>query len=118
MDLEIFPAKIVNNRWEITAQGVSYLSSSPLPGEKGNSVLYGHNWTNILGNLIKIKPGEEIVIVSNRNNKRTFVVEHISVVDPENTQILANTSDRRITLYTCSGFLDSKRFVVTALLKS
>lgn len=118
IDLEIFPAKIINNTWEAASQGVSHLSSSPSPGEKGNSILYGHNWTNLLGNLTKIKPGAEIDITLNNKEKKTFIVEYVSVVDPNDTQILSETNDVRITLYTCTGFLDSKRFVVTALQRS
>ena len=118
MDLEIIPSKITNNVWEATSQGVSYLSSSPIPGEKGNSILYGHNWTSLLGNLTRIKPGEEISINIKDKEKKTFIVEYVSIVGPNDTQILANTNDARITLYTCTGFLDSKRFVVTALLGS
>lgn len=116
IDLEIIPSKITNNTWQATS-GVSHLSSSPIPGEKGNSILYGHNWTNLLGNLTKIKPGDEINITFNNKGKKTFIVEYVSVVGPNDTQILANTNDNRITLYTCAGFLDSKRFVVTAILK-
>lgn len=117
MDLEIIPSKITNNIWEATSQGVSYLASSPIPGEKGNSILYGHNWTSLLGNLTKIKPGAEINITLKDKEKKTFIVEYVSVVGPNDTQILTNTDDARITLYTCTGFLDSKRFVVTALLR-
>lgn len=116
MDLEIIPSKITNNKWEATDQGVSYLSSSPVPGEKGNSIFYGHNWTSLLGNLTKIKPGAEINITFNKKES-AFIVEYVSVVGPNDTQILANTTDSRITLYTCTGFLDSKRFVATAFLK-
>ncbi len=118
MDLEIIPSKITNNTWEATSQGVSHLSSSPIPGEKGNSILYGHNWTNLLGNLTKIKPGAEINIILKNREKKIFIVEYVSIVGPNDTQILADTDDTRITLYTCTGFLDAKRFVVTALLKS
>ena len=117
IDLEIIPSKITNNTWEAASQGVSYLSSSPIPGEKGNSILYGHNWTNLLGNLTKIRPGHEINIILSNREKKTFIVEYISIVGPNDTQILANTDDTRITLYTCTGFLDTKRFVVTALLQ-
>ena len=67
MDLEIFPARIIRSSWETTTQGISHLSSSPIPGEKGNSILYGHNWTNLLGNLTKIRPGDTINIVYNNS---------------------------------------------------
>ena len=48
--------------------------------------------------------------------ERNFLVEYTSVVDPNQTYILSQTKDKGITLYTCTGFLDTKRFVVTATL--
>lgn len=36
--LSVSGGKFENERWEITETGVSYLTSSSLPGEKGNSV--------------------------------------------------------------------------------
>jgi len=117
IDVEIIPSKITNNNWEETDRGISHLSSSPFPGEKGNSILYGHNWANLLGNLTRIKPGAEIRIVSSNKEKKVFIAKYVSVVGPNDTEILFNTNDSRITLYTCTGFLDTKRFVVTALLQ-
>ncbi len=116
IELGIYPARIKKNKWEATTNGVSYLSSSPVPGENGNSVLYGHNWPSILGNLTKIKPEDVIEVVMSNGEKRKFIVKFTAVVDPNQTYILSQTTDSRITLYTCTGFLDSKRFVATAIL--
>ncbi len=116
LSLSIIPAEMKNNQWEATSKGVSYLSSSVIPGEKGNSILYGHNWPNLLGNLKKIKPGDKISIIYNDNSKSDFEVEIISRVSPSEGSILENSNDNRITLYTCDGFLDSQRLVVVAKL--
>lgn len=115
ISLPIIPAKMKKGDWETTTKGVSYLSDSPLPGERGNSILYGHNWSNILGNLTKIKKGQKIDITFNNGSTKTFKVEDISIVDWNQTYVLNQTKDTRITLYTCTGFLDRKRFVVTAV---
>ena len=117
IDLPIYESEIKDKKWEVSNKGVSFLKSSVLPGDKGNSILYGHNWTNLLGNLTKIKTGEVVEIVFSDNTKKEFVVTLIQEVDPDDISILNNTNDNRITIYTCSGFLDSKRFVVVALLK-
>jgi LPXTG-site transpeptidase (sortase) family protein len=117
INLPIYLSEIKNNKWEVTDKGVSYLKTSVLPGDKGNSVLYGHNWTNLLGNLTKIKTGEKITIEFDDKSKKEFVVTLIQEVNPDDISILNDTVDNRITIYTCSGFLDSKRFVVVALLK-
>jgi len=116
IDNKIIPAVITNNNWEVTSDGVSYLASSPVPGEKGNSVLYGHNWTSILGNLPKIKPGEKLIIVMSDGDVREFIVNYTMIVPPTQTNILDKSEDNRLTIYTCTGFLDSKRFVASASL--
>ena len=114
LNLPIVPAISDGRDWETTHLGVSYLSGSPVPGEQGNSVLYGHNWESLLSKLPQIKTGERIEITMQNGSKKSFVVEYTAVVTPDQTYIIENTSDTRMTLYTCTGFLYSKRFVVVA----
>lgn len=116
ISLPVIKSEIRNNKWDATIEGVSYLKSSPLPGAQGNSILYGHNWASLLGNLKKVKPGDQIEISYSDQSSKKFLVEYLVEVKPDDTSILNNSSDSRITLYTCSGFLDSKRFVVVAKL--
>lgn len=116
ISLPIIPAEKKNNFFETTSQGVSYLISSPLPGEKGNSILYGHNWSNLLGNLIHARQGDTISVTFQDKTQKTFTVHSIVVVSPDDVSVLKNTTDSRITIYTCTGFLDNKRFVAEALL--
>lgn len=117
ISLPIIPAKITNGTWEATKGGVSYLTSSPLPGEKGNSILYGHNFPNLLGKLPQIKPGQVMTVSFSDGTTKTFEVEYTVTVTPDQTHILEQSQDKRITVYTCTGFLDSKRFVVVGILK-
>lgn len=117
IDLPIYPATIEKGKWEATTKGVSYLTSSPAPGDQGNSILYGHNWQNLLGKLTRAKTGQEIQIKFDDNTARIFIITSASVVSPQQVSVLEQTQDRRITLYTCTGFFDQKRFVVAALLK-
>lgn len=114
LDLPIMPAKLENGKWEATTKGISYLSSSPIPGEAGNSILYGHNWPNLLGNIVKLKPGQVIIIKFADGSVKNFRIDSIATVSPKETGILASSETSQITLYTCTGFLDSKRFVVVA----
>ena len=115
ISLPIYLSKVENGKWEATSKGVSYLRTSPIPGEIGNSIIYGHNWKSLLGNLTKAKTGQNIDIYYSDGSKKTFKITHTQVVLPSQTKILDPSNDRRITLYTCMGFLDSKRFVVTAI---
>lgn len=113
LKLPIIPAKNVG---DTTADGVSYLTLSPKPGERGNSILYGHNWGSILGKLYKVKPGQKIEIYYSDGTVRRFEVAYTQEVTPRDTYVLNGSQDIRLTLYTCSGFLDQMRFVVTAFL--
>lgn len=76
--------------------------------------MYGHNWTSILGNLPKVKTGDVITVTMHDGKKKDFRIEYTAVVTPDQDYIIDNTNDVRLTLYTCTGFLDSKRFVVVA----
>jgi len=116
INLPIIPAEIHNRQWDTTTKGVSWLDNSPNPGEHGNSILYAHNWTSLFGNLPKAKPGQKIQINFKDKTKKTFLVQNTAMVKPDQLGILDQTADKRITLYTCAGFMDSKRFVVTAKL--
>ena len=116
INLPIIPAEIHSTQWDTTTKGVSWLDNSPEPGENGNSILYAHNWTSLFGNLPKVKPGQKIQIGFKDNTKKNFLVQNTAIVKPNQLGILDQTTDKRITLYTCTGFMDSKRFVVTAKL--
>jgi len=117
IDLPLIPSHVVNNNWETTDRGASYLASSPTPGETGNSIIYAHNWASLFANLVYAVPGEKLEIEFTDKTKKTFVVKYTSSVSPDAFSILAPSNDRRITLYTCKGFLDSQRFVVVATLE-
>jgi LPXTG-site transpeptidase (sortase) family protein len=114
----VYPSKIVNNIPETTDKGASYLTESPIPGAQGNSIIYAHNWRNLFGPLTAIHTGEDVDVQYADGTKKTFVIEYTSVVNPSESTILLPSTDSRITLYTCTGFLDSKRFVAIAVLKS
>lgn len=114
VNLPVIPAVIHGTSWETTSRGVSYLSSTPAPGKKGNSVMYAHNWESLLGHLPQVKPGQNIIVVSKSHERKVFRVEYTAIVSPSQTYIIDNTNDTRLTIYTCTGFLDSKRFVVVA----
>lgn len=114
ISLPVIPSSTHNNTWDITFDGVSFLTSSVKPGTPGNSVFYGHNWENLLGNLHTVKPGDTVEIIMSDKKRMKFTVEYTAVVTPDKTEVIKNTNDTRITIYTCIGFLDSKRFVVVA----
>jgi len=67
-----------------------------------------------LGNLEKAKSGQVIEIEFKNGEKKHFLIQRLATVWPDQKSVLYPSEDKRITLYTCTGFLDSKRFVVVA----
>lgn len=118
INLPIYKSAIVNNVWQTTDLGASYLTSSPLPGSKGNSIVYAHNWVSLFGPLQSAKVGEKVIVTYSNGQKKTFVIAYTSIVSPDQSSILAPSKDNRLTLYTCTGLFDSHRFVAVAILKN
>lgn len=114
VNLPIIPSTIRNGVWETTDKGVSYLIQSPVPGTYGNSILYGHNWTKLLGGLTQMKPGQTFEIEYSDGSIETFTIQTTAYVLPTDISVLRDSAKPLVTLYTCAGPLDSKRFVVTA----
>lgn len=105
-----------DNRWAVSATGVSYFVSSALPGTLGNSVFYGHNWANILSGLDKLASGDQIYILGRNGDFVQYKVFEIFEVWPSQVEILNPSSDGRLTIYTCKGVFSEKRLVVIAKL--
>jgi len=104
--------------WPTSTSGAEYLTSSPLPGSMGNSIIYAHDWVSLFGPLRSAKVGQKVVVTYPDKTKKTFVIAYTTIVPSNQASILASSTDKRITLYTCTGFLDSQRFVAVAILKS
>ena len=118
IDLPLYPARAKNGKWETTSKGASYLVSSPIPGEVGNSVIYAHDWASLFGQLLNVHTGNTVEVDYADKTRKIFVVKSTLIVPYSQSSVLDSTRDRRITLYTCTGFFDSQRFVAVALLKN
>jgi sortase (surface protein transpeptidase) len=103
-----------NGNWTISENNASYLSQSARPGENGNVIIYGHNKREILGNIRALKGGETITLTLSDGSTRDYVVDFLKEVSPTEVQYLHPTDTETLTIYTCSGWLDSKRFIVQA----
>lgn len=117
-ELTVSDGSFVNGRWEVAAEGVSFYTDSNLPDEGGNTVLYGHNKTRILGGLVDMKEGDRIELKLNNDKVLQYEVSEVKTIKPSEVGILDQTEEHRLTIYTCTGFLDSARFVVFAKLVS
>lgn len=116
IDLPVAISVIKAGIWEISDIGASYLVGSGIPGKNGNVVIYGHNKKNLFGPILWLKSGDEIQINSSEQEFRYLVTE-VRNVTPAQVEVLLPSKEATLTLYTCNGLFDSKRFVVSARLQ-
>ncbi len=110
----IKPAEITNGTWQTHDTTASFLTTSMRPGEGGNIVIYGHNSKNIFKTLDHVKKDDVIEVQTENGKTYTYEVTRINTVDPSYIENIMPTNHEILTIYTCTGFLDSKRFVVQA----
>lgn len=103
-----------NNTWTISETEASYLAQSAKPGENGNIIIYGHNTRKILGNIRALTGNETITLTTKNGSTYQYKITLIKEVDPDQTEYLLPTTEETLTLYTCSSFMDKKRFIVQA----
>jgi sortase A len=104
------------------AFGPARLMSGAAMGEAGNLVLAGHR-TSWFRPLEGMQRGDEIELgwfdARGELHERTYTVNMINITEPQETSLLAPTSEDALTLITCYPFGrrpgSPLRFVVTAL---
>ena len=103
--------------------GVVHYANTALPGQPGNSVIFGHssndwwepgNYKFVFVLLDKLVPGDTFSV--NYNSKQyIYQVTSSTVVDPTDVAVLNQTADPEMTLITCSPPGTSwKRLIVVA----
>lgn len=113
IDLPVKEAKVVKGYWEVFPDRAGFGMGSTYPGEIGNQVIFAHARTGLFLPLKKVKVKDKI-FVSTKTKLFTYKVIAIKEVNPNNTDIIGVTDEKTLTLYTCTGFSDSKRLIVIA----
>ncbi|HLD92014.1 MAG TPA: sortase [Patescibacteria group bacterium] len=114
VDIDIKDGVIKNGVWTIYPNNAIYLLGSSGIGDEGNIIIYGHNKDNILGPIRWIKIGAKIEIIGSDNKSYNYEVIKTDTVSSDNLEYIKPTNEETLTLYTCTGFLDSQRFMVVA----
>lgn len=114
IDVSVKESRIVNGVWTINPNSANFLISSKGLGEEGNTLIYGHNKNEILGPLRWASVDTIIEVTGSDNTVYKYKVIKTDIVDPDNLKYVLPTESETLTLYTCTGFLDSKRFVAIA----
>ena len=97
--------------WGMSQDGVSHLTTTSLPGEKGNIVIYGKNEKDKFGRLTSLQKGDEISVITQDGTTHIYTVTDLAIVSPTETSLIDDTATETLTLFTSYGFGDLKRFV-------
>ncbi len=114
IDLPVEEMQFSSTGWQVSDTAASIASTSARPGETGNIVMYSHNTRNLFGKLSRVKKGDVITLTTQDGKEHGYAVTDRVIVNPDEIDLLRPTQVEVLTLYTCSGFLDSKRLVVQA----
>lgn len=114
IDLPVEPAKVINGVWEIHDNVANFGVGSSLPKDSGNTVIFAHARWNLFLPLIKINKNDLISLETKDSHWFTYKVVDKKEVKPDQIEIIKPTNDRTLTLYTCTGFFDTRRLVVVA----
>jgi len=97
--------------WTLSKTAVHYAVMTRLPNDKsGHTLIYGHNTVQLLSPTRLLQPGDILQIVSKEGLTYNYVYVADNKVDPSNTQVLTQTSEKpMLTLLTCNGLFNEVR---------
>jgi len=114
IDLKVVDAPIIDGYWQLSENTASYGLGSGHPGEKSNTVIFAHAQQGLFYNLKDVQLND-IIYVFTKNQWYRYKVNKITAVYPNQTDVIMPTKKEVLTLYTCTGFYDEKRLIVTAI---
>lgn len=102
--------------WDVLKKGVAQHIGSAAPGQAGNMILAGHNdvYGEVFRDLVRLSPGDEIVVSSERQTY-VYVVRETVIVEPTDVSVMAPTDFPSLTLISCYPYrINTKRIVILA----
>lgn len=114
IDINVTPSKIINGFWELSENTASYGEGSGVPGQNGNTIIFAHAREGLFYNLKDVKINDTVYVFT-KDKWYRYKVNKITAVFPNQTEVIAPTKNQTLTLYTCTGFSDEKRLVITAV---
>ena len=93
--------------------GAAHYPESPLPGQAGNAAIAGHRttWGAPFHNIDKMQVGDIVEIETQQGTFRYEMTEQL-IVAPQDTYVLDDVGDNRLTLTACHPKLSSKQRIV------
>jgi LPXTG-site transpeptidase (sortase) family protein len=96
--------------WSTSEEAASYITFDQ------GTIIYGHNFPRILGSLQRVRVGDVVEVIDAAGEVKKYEVTSTKQVYPEYIDSILPSEDEPLVIYTCVGFLDTKRLVVRAKL--
>lgn len=110
------PVNFGTDEW-VLLRGAGLVEGSGLPGSNGNVAIAAHRDTHFRG-LKDLAVGDRIELAM-LDRTQTYVISNLSVVEPTDVHVLADTGEPVLTLVTCYPFYfvgnAPQRFIVRAV---
>jgi LPXTG-site transpeptidase (sortase) family protein len=113
IDLSVKKAEIIDGYWQVFDDSAAWGAGSAVPSEVGNQVIFAHARKGLFLPLKNVKVGDTIYILTKEEYFK-YKVDQLKEVYPSQIEVISPTEDETLTLYTCSGYRDSKRLIVVA----
>jgi LPXTG-site transpeptidase (sortase) family protein len=113
IDIAIKQSQVKNGYWEVFPDSAGWGTGSAYPEDNGNQVIFAHAREGLFLPLKNSKIGQYVYIFA-KEKWYQYQISNIKEVTPQTLEVIAPTTEPILTLYTCSGFSDSKRLIVTA----
>ena len=117
ISLPVTTVKIAEDEtWEVSSQFASYGEMTALPGNKGNTVIFAHALPYLFRQLPEIKK-DSLIHLFTKDDWFTYQVKETITTTPDNLNVLKESEENELLLYTCTGKDWQQRFIVKATLK-
>jgi sortase A len=100
-------------------KGPGHYRNTALPGQKGNSAIAAHRtaYGSPFKEVDKMEAGDEIFITNALNERFTYRVRDIKVVEPTDFSVLEPSAEAILTLTSCTPLYTAKqRIIITSVL--
>lgn len=114
VDMEIFDGP---DERTLDKGGIWRIPNTSTPDKGGNTVVSGHRWrylppsNSTLYLLDKVKDGEPVIVYW-QGKEYDYRISGREVVDPTRVEILNNTAEPRLTIFTCTPLYSTKQRLV------
>ena|SRR3972149_6135796 len=113
IDLPVKNSGLIDGYWQVFSDAAGWGEGSGLPGETGNQVIFAHAKRGLFLPLREVTLGMKVYVLA-KEKWYEYEVKEVKEVLPTQVEVIAPTQDETLTLYTCSGFADSRRLIVVA----